>query len=78
MSKQTISFRTEKSKKIILDDLAASLNQDRSAILNKAIDILINVYDWQLQHIEKSLQQAENQEFIEESKWRQAFNKNRK
>ncbi len=76
MSKQTITFRTE--KKSVLDDLASSLGQDRSAILNQAIEVLLDIYGWQNEHIEKGLKQAANQEFVEEADWRKAFNKNRK
>lgn len=77
-TKQTISFRTEKSKRSALDRLADSLGRDRSYILNQAIDNFIAIYDWQKEHIKKGKQQAKNNNFVEESKWREAFNRDRK
>jgi len=78
MTKQTITFRTESSKKSMLDDLASSLQKDRSAILNQAIDMMLDVYNWQNQHINQGLQEAKNQDFVEEKNWKNAFNRKQK
>lgn len=75
--KQTLTFRTDTTKKLELDHIADSLDRDRSYILNQAIDAYLEVYNWQKEHIKKGLDEANKGEFVEESDWRGSFNKNR-
>lgn len=75
--KQTLTFRTDTTKKLELDYIADSLDRDRSYILNQAIDAYLEVYNWQKDHIKKGLEQAQKGDFVEESQWRDSFNKNR-
>lgn len=70
-TKQTITFRTNDSKRKNLDSLASSIGQDRSYLLNQAVDILLDVYNWQKEHIKKGQQQARNNQFVEN--WRDSF-----
>lgn len=76
MARETITFRTETDKRQALDQLAQALGQDRTATLNQAIDTLLDIYDWQVKHIETGIEQARSGEFVDESIWRQAFRRN--
>ena len=77
MSKQTVTFRTDAEKRAALDAVAAALGRDRSYVLNQAVDTLLEVYRWQVEHIQEGQRQARNGEFVEESEWRSAFHRNR-
>ncbi|MBU0656398.1 MAG: CopG family transcriptional regulator [Gammaproteobacteria bacterium] len=76
MARETITFRTEADKRQALDQLAQALGQDRTATLNQAIDTLLDIYDWQVRHIETGRKQARNGEFVDESVWRKALRRN--
>ena len=76
MSRETITFRTETDKRAAIDTLSKALGQDRTATLNQAIDTLLDIYDWQIKHIEKGLEQARNGQFVEEAEWRRRFRRN--
>ena len=64
MTKSTITFRTDETRKTELDLLAKSLNRDRSFIINEAIDNHLTMYDWQIRHIKQGLQQADSGDFV--------------
>lgn len=76
MARETITFRTEPDKRVALDTLAQALGQDRTATLNQAIDTLLDVYDWQISHIEVGREQARKGDFVEEAIWRKALRRN--
>lgn len=59
MSKETISFRIEAEKRVAVDELAAALDRDRSAILNEAVDAYLDLHHWQVEHIKQALAEAE-------------------
>ncbi|MEH2112867.1 CopG family ribbon-helix-helix protein [Nostoc sp.] len=48
MSKENITFRLDNEKKVTLDVIAAGLNHDQSYVLNQAIDLYLDVYQWQI------------------------------
>lgn len=76
-AKQTLTFRTEVKTRERLDQIAQAMDRDRSYILNQAIDTYLDIYNWQIEHIEAGQKQARNGEFVEEKEWRSAFNRNR-
>jgi predicted transcriptional regulator len=59
MSKETISFRIEGEKRAAVDELAAAVDRDRSAIINEAIDAYLELHHWQVEHIKRALAEAE-------------------
>lgn len=69
----TITFRTGDDQRKQLDNIAASMDRDRSYIINQAITHYLEVYRWQVEHIEEGLKQVERGEFVPESEWRKAF-----
>jgi predicted transcriptional regulator len=60
MSKETISFRIEAGRRAAVDELAAALDRDRSAIINEAIDAYLELHYWQVEHIKRALAEAES------------------
>jgi predicted transcriptional regulator len=58
MEKQTISFRIDSDKVEALDVLAKALDRDRTYLLNEAVAAYLDVQQWQLEHIQASIKQA--------------------
>jgi predicted transcriptional regulator len=71
----TITFRTGEAERQQLDTIANSMDRDRSYVINQAIANYLDVYRWQVEHIEEGLKQVERGEFAPESEWRKAFNR---
>lgn len=63
MKRTNISFRTRASQIKVLDTLAASLDRDRSYVLNEALTAYVELYRWQMEHIKEGLRQADEGEF---------------
>lgn len=78
MNRETISFRLETDKKEKLDAIAASLDRDRSYLLNEAIDAYLDVHQWQIEHIREGVRQADAGEFASEAQVAAAFARRRK
>lgn len=66
MKQSNISFRTETTKIKALDTLAEALDRDRSYVLNEAISAYLELYQWQMKHIQEGIQQADAGEFATE------------
>jgi predicted transcriptional regulator len=65
MDKQTISFRLDAEKVNALDVLAKTLDRDRTYLLNEAVAAYLDTQRWQLEHLKKSIKQADGGQFIE-------------
>lgn len=72
MDKQTISFRIEPEKLDALDCLASALDRDRTYLLNEAVSAYLDVQQWQIEQIKKSLQQADDGKLVPHKKVREA------
>ena len=77
MEKQIVSFQLDSEKIEALDALAAVLGCDRSCLLNEAVDAYLDIQQWQFQHIQTSIRQADAGRFIQHkgvrkmaAKWR--------
>jgi predicted transcriptional regulator len=67
MEKQTISFRLELNKVNALDELAQTRDRDRTYLLNEAITTYLDVQQWQLEQIHKSVRQADSRKTVSQS-----------
>jgi len=67
MEKQTISFRLDAEKVSDLDTLAKALDRDRSYLLNEAVRSYLEVQQWQIEQIDKALEQADAGKLIDHS-----------
>lgn len=43
-----------------MDELAAVLDRDRSAVINEAIDAYLDLHQWQVERIQRALAEAES------------------
>ena len=58
MSKENVTFRLDNQKRVSLDAIAAGLDRDRSYVLNEAVDLYLEVYQWQIAEIEAGVAEA--------------------
>jgi predicted transcriptional regulator len=65
MEKQTISFRLDTEKVSALDVLAKAIDRDRTYLLNEAVAAYLDTQQWQLDHLQESIRQAEAGRFVE-------------
>lgn len=70
MSKENITFRVDSEKKRALDAIAASMDRDRSYVLNEAIAAYVEMHKWQIEEIKKGIAEADAGDFagVEEVK----------
>jgi predicted transcriptional regulator len=64
VAKEAVTFRMAPEKRARLDDVAASLGQDRSQAIDQAIDAYLDFHEWQLQQIKAGLADAESGRFV--------------
>ena len=74
---QTVTFRTKAETKDQLDKVADAMGRDRSYVLNQAIEAYLEIYSWQVEHIEAGQKQVRKGKFVPQQEWRLAFNRNR-
>jgi predicted transcriptional regulator len=73
--KEVVTFRLESHLKNALDEIAASLQRDRSFVLSEAVTLYLDVHHWQLQDVQKALAEAEAGEFASKEEIAQTFAK---
>ncbi|MBW4669046.1 MAG: CopG family transcriptional regulator [Cyanomargarita calcarea GSE-NOS-MK-12-04C] len=75
MSKENITFRLENEKRVILDTIAAGLDRDRTYVLNEAVDLYLEVYQWQIAEIEAGVAEADAEDFATDEEVQSVFAK---
>jgi len=75
MSKENITFRLEREKRVVLDTIAAGLDRDRTYVLNEAVDLYLEVYQWQIAEIEAGVAEADAGDFATEEEVQTVFAK---
>jgi predicted transcriptional regulator len=75
MSKETITMRIDEEKKAALDAIAASLDRDRSYVINQAIDAYLELQQWQITEIKKTVAEADEGKFANDQQVRAFFEK---
>ncbi len=75
MKKDIITFRLDQEKKKALDAIAATMQRDRAYVLTEAVDEFIELHHWQLAHIQKGIEQADESHFASEEEVQAAFKK---
>jgi predicted transcriptional regulator len=70
---KTISFRMDEQKSSQLDTVAEYLGKDRTYVLNQAVDTALDIYAWQIKHIEEGLQELADGKIVPEKKWRESL-----
>ena len=72
---QTVSFRIDEAKKSRIELLASIQDRDRSYIINEALDTYLDLMDWQLEHVEEGVRQADAEDFADEGEVATAFDR---
>ncbi|WP_026736174.1 CopG family ribbon-helix-helix protein [Fischerella sp. PCC 9605] len=75
MSKENITFRLDSEKRALLDKIAAGLDRDRTYILNEAVDIYLDLYQWQVAEIEAGIKEADAGDFATDEEVNTVFAK---
>jgi predicted transcriptional regulator len=70
-----ISFLTDKARRDALDSVAASMDRDRSYVLNEAVAAYLEVQQWHLADTQKAVEEAEAGDFATEREVERAFAK---
>ena len=78
MDRETISFRLDPKKRDALDAVARAHDRDRTYVLNEAIDAYLDVHQWQIEHFQEGIRQADAGEFASDAEVAAAFSRWRK
>ena len=62
---KSVTFRIEEEKLQAVDHLAASMDRDRSYVLNEAVENYIELRHWHLAEIRKAVAEADAGDFAE-------------
>jgi predicted transcriptional regulator len=73
MAQETLTFETDSEKRVALDRIARATRRDRSDVLNAAIEAYLAVHDWQIEHIEQGLREADAGDFAGSDEVARAF-----
>ncbi|MBD2776504.1 CopG family ribbon-helix-helix protein [Iningainema tapete] len=75
MSKENITFRLDSEKRAVLDEIAVSLDRDRTYVLNEAVNLYLEVYQWQIAEIKAGVAEAEAEDFATDEEVKTVFAK---
>lgn len=73
MSKENITFRLDSEKRTALDVIAAGLDRDRSYILNEAINLYLEMHQWQIEEIQRGIAEADAGDFASKEEVQTVF-----
>ncbi len=63
MARKNVTFRLDSEKRAALDAIAAGMDRDRSYVLNEAINLYLEMHQWQIQEIQKGIEEADVGDF---------------
>jgi len=69
-----ISFVTPATKRERLSDIADLFGKNLSGVINDALDHYLELHDWQIAHIQKGVEAAQNGEFATTEEVEKFFN----
>jgi predicted transcriptional regulator len=75
MSKNNVTFRLDSEKRAALDAIAASTDRNLSYVLNEAIALYLEIYQWHLAEIRQSLVEADAGDFASDAEVEALFEK---
>ena len=78
MGRETITFRVDSGTRKTLDAIAASIDRDRSHVLNEAVKAYVDAHQWQVEHIRRGVKQANAGKFASEAEVKKAVSRWRK
>jgi predicted transcriptional regulator len=75
MNKENVTFRLDRQKRDALDAIAASMDRDRSYILNEAVEAYLEMHQWQIEEITAAIAEADAGDFASSEEVRATFAK---
>ncbi len=66
MAREIMTVRIEPRTRKALDGIAASLDRDRTYVVNQALEAYIGVHQWHIDHIRQGLGEANAGKFASE------------
>jgi predicted transcriptional regulator len=67
MVKETMTVRIEPETREALDAIAATLDRDRSYVVNQALAAFVETHRWQVEHIRQGLREANAGKFASQA-----------
>ena len=64
MAREIMTVRVEPRTRKALDGIAASLDRDRTYVVNQALEGYIDIHQWHLDHIRQGLREANARKFV--------------
>jgi predicted transcriptional regulator len=72
---KTISFRMAAEKVESLDELAATMDRDRTYLLNEAVERYLELNEYHIKLIKRGLRAADEGDFVPEAKMKKLISK---
>jgi predicted transcriptional regulator len=73
MSKENVTFRIDSEKRTALDAIATAIDRDRSYVINEAINLYLDIHQWQIEEIKKGIAEADAGDFASEEEVQAVF-----
>lgn len=73
MAGETLTIRIDPQMRESLDAIAASQDRDRTYIVREALRAYLDLYQWQVKHIEKGVREADAGKFVSDAEMRRTI-----
>ena len=78
MAKEVMTVRIERETKHAMDAIAAMLDRDRSYVVKEALAAYVETHQWQIEHIQRGLREANAGKFVPERAMKRAIERLRR
>jgi len=78
MAKEVMTVRIERETKHAMDTIAAMLDRDRSYVVKEALAAYVETHQWQIEHIQRGLREANAGKFVPERAMKRAIERLRR
>ena len=78
MAKEVMTVRIEQETKHAMDTIAAMLDRDRSYVVKEALAAYVETHQWQIEHIQRGLREANAGKFVPERAMKRAIERLRR
>ena len=78
MAREIMTVRVESETKQALDTIAATLDRDRSYVVNDALAAYVETHRWQIEHIRRGLREANAGKFVPDREMKRALDRLRR
>jgi len=78
MAKEVMTVRIERETKHAMDTIAAMLDRDRSYVVKEALAAYVETHQWQIEHIQRGLREANAGKFVAERAMKRAIERLRR